>query len=64
MADLTSLNLAEARDGLRAKKFSAREVAEAHIAAVERARDLNAYILETPERALQMATEADKRLGK
>ena len=63
VADLTSLTLAEARDGLRAKKFSAREIAQAHVAAVERARDLNAFVLETPERALEMAAASDKRIA-
>ena len=41
MTALTGLGLAEARDGLRAKKFSARELAEAHVKAVEAARPLN-----------------------
>ena len=62
MSALTSLTLAEARDGLRAKKFSARELAHAHVAAIEKARALNAYVLETPEKALAMAAEADERL--
>jgi aspartyl-tRNA(Asn)/glutamyl-tRNA(Gln) amidotransferase subunit A len=62
MSALTSLTLAEARDGLHAKKFSARELAQAHVAAIEKARALNAYVLETPEKALAMAAEADKRL--
>jgi aspartyl-tRNA(Asn)/glutamyl-tRNA(Gln) amidotransferase subunit A len=62
MSALTSLTLAEARDGLKAKKFSARELAQAHVAAIEKARALNAYVLETPEKALAMAAEADKRL--
>jgi aspartyl-tRNA(Asn)/glutamyl-tRNA(Gln) amidotransferase subunit A len=62
MSTLTSLTLAEARDGLRAKKFSARQLAEAHVAAMEKARTLNAYVLETPEKALAMAAEADARL--
>jgi aspartyl-tRNA(Asn)/glutamyl-tRNA(Gln) amidotransferase subunit A len=62
MSALTSLTLAEARDGLRAKKFSARELATAHVAAMEKARALNAYVLETPEKALAMAAEADGRL--
>jgi aspartyl-tRNA(Asn)/glutamyl-tRNA(Gln) amidotransferase subunit A len=62
MSSLTALTLAEARDGLRAKKFSARELAEAHLAAIEKARALNAFVLETPEKALAMAAEADKRL--
>ena len=34
MTTLTSLTLAEARDGLRAKKFSARELADAHLKAM------------------------------
>jgi aspartyl-tRNA(Asn)/glutamyl-tRNA(Gln) amidotransferase subunit A len=63
MTSLTSLTLAEARDGLRAKKFSAREIAEAHVAAIERARDLNAFVLETPDRALDMAVASDKRIA-
>ena len=59
---LTSLTLAEARAGLRARQFSARELARAYIAAVEAARPLNAYITETPERALEMAAASDERL--
>ena len=38
MTALTSLTLAEARDGLRTKKFSARELTDAHLAAMEQAR--------------------------
>jgi aspartyl-tRNA(Asn)/glutamyl-tRNA(Gln) amidotransferase subunit A len=62
MTDLTELTLAEARAGLRAKTFSATELAQAHVTAVERARALNAYVLETPEKALEMAKAADERL--
>jgi aspartyl-tRNA(Asn)/glutamyl-tRNA(Gln) amidotransferase subunit A len=64
VAELTSLTLADARDGLRAKKFSAREIADAHLAAMEKAKGLNAYILPTPEKARAMAAESDKRLAK
>ncbi len=64
MAELNSLTLAEARDGLRAKKFSAREIADAHLQAMEKAKGLNAYILPTPEKARAMAAESDKRLAK
>ena len=59
---LTGLTIAGARDGLLAKEFSARELAEAHIDAMEAARGLNAYLTETPERALAGAQEADRRL--
>jgi aspartyl-tRNA(Asn)/glutamyl-tRNA(Gln) amidotransferase subunit A len=43
---LTALNLAEARDGLARREFSARELAEAYVAAVAAARPLNAFITE------------------
>jgi aspartyl-tRNA(Asn)/glutamyl-tRNA(Gln) amidotransferase subunit A len=61
---LTDLTLAEARDGLKAKKFSAAELARAHIAAVEKAKPLNAYITETPELALKQAAASDARIAK
>ena len=64
MTDLTSLTLAEARDGLRAKTFSATELAGAHANAIEGARALNAFVLETPERAAEMAKESDARIAK
>ena len=64
MTTLTDLSLAEAKAGLRARKFSARELTQAHIAAIEAARSLNAFITETPERALDMAAAADERLGR
>ncbi len=63
MTDLTSLTLAEARDGLAGKSFTALELADAHIAAMERARVLNAYVLETPDRAREMARAADAALA-
>ena len=50
--------------GSRRKNFSARELAAAHIAAVEAARPLNAFITETPERALAMAAASDARLAR
>src|SRR5215471_5287699 len=62
MIDLTSLTLADARDRLRRREFSATELADAHLAAMEQARALNAYVLETPERARAMAQAADARL--
>ena len=64
MSRLTELTIAEARTGLGAKQFSARELAEAYIAAMERARLLNAYITETPEIALDMAAASDARIAK
>jgi aspartyl-tRNA(Asn)/glutamyl-tRNA(Gln) amidotransferase subunit A len=63
MSELTSLTLAEARDRLRRREFSAVELADAHLAAMEKARALNAYVLETPDRARAMAEAADARLA-
>ena len=63
MSDLTQLTIAEIRDGLAAKSFSAVELTKAYLAAMEKARSLNAYIVETPEKALAMAAESDKRIA-
>ena len=61
---LLALTLAQARDGLVRKSFSAREFALAYNDAVEEAKVLNAYITPTPERALEMAKATDARLAR
>ncbi|MDE0945747.1 MAG: amidase family protein, partial [Sphingobium sp.] len=63
MTDLTDLTVAEIRDGFRAGDFSAREVAEGFNANVAAAKALNAFIVETPEKALDAADAADKALA-
>ncbi|MGN6750311.1 MAG: Asp-tRNA(Asn)/Glu-tRNA(Gln) amidotransferase subunit GatA [Xanthobacteraceae bacterium] len=64
MIDLTGLSLTQARDALRKKECSAIELANAHLAAVEQARGLNAFVTEAPERARAMARACDLRLAK
>jgi aspartyl-tRNA(Asn)/glutamyl-tRNA(Gln) amidotransferase subunit A len=64
MTDPTSLSLARARDALRKRELSARELTDAHLAAIARARVLNAFVKETPERARGMAQASDARLAK
>ncbi len=65
MSDLTHLTLAEARDGLKNKSFSATELTQAHIEAIGEANPaINAYVLVTPEHALTQAKESDARLAK
>jgi len=64
MTELTSLMLAQARDALRRREFSATELVEAHIAAAAKGRALNAFVLETPDRAREMARASDSRLTK
>jgi len=63
MTELTALTIAEARDGLRRRDFSAVELADAHLAAMERARALNAFVLETPDQARAMAQASDQRIA-
>ncbi|MFN3351269.1 Asp-tRNA(Asn)/Glu-tRNA(Gln) amidotransferase subunit GatA [Pseudorhodoplanes sp.] len=63
MSDLLSLTIAAARDGLKQKQFSASELTEAHVAAVEKARALNAYVLETPDHARAQAKASDARIA-
>ncbi|GAB4173555.1 MAG: Asp-tRNA(Asn)/Glu-tRNA(Gln) amidotransferase subunit GatA [Thalassobaculales bacterium] len=64
MSAITDLSLAAMAAGLKARQFSAVEVAQAHIDAIARARHLNAFILETPEKALAMAAASDARLAR
>jgi aspartyl-tRNA(Asn)/glutamyl-tRNA(Gln) amidotransferase subunit A len=64
VSELTGLTLAEARDGLKAKTFSATELTKAHIEAIEAANPaLNAYVLETPDHALAQAKASDERIA-
>ncbi|TAL80341.1 MAG: Asp-tRNA(Asn)/Glu-tRNA(Gln) amidotransferase subunit GatA [Beijerinckiaceae bacterium] len=63
MTDVTELSLAEARDALVKKEISAVDLAKAQIGAIEQARALNCFIVETPEKALAMAAQSDARLA-
>src|SRR5665811_340883 len=64
MTDLTSLTLAEAREGLANKSFTSLELTDAHLTAIEAARVLNAFVMETPDQARAMARQADARIVK
>lgn len=64
MSELTGLTLAEARDRLTKKEITSHELTEAHLAAIEAANGaLNAYIVPTPDKALDMAKASDARLA-
>src|SRR6267143_648256 len=63
MTDLTSLTLAEARTGLANKSFPSLELTDAHLEAIEAARALNAFVMETPDQARAMAREADAKIA-
>jgi len=65
MSDLTRLTIAEARAKLRAGEIKATEIADAYIAAIERANPvLNAYVATTPDKARDMAKASDAKLAK
>jgi len=59
MTNLTDLTVAAIRDGVAAGTFSAVEVAEAFNARVAAAQALNAFIVTTPEAALDAARKVD-----
>ena len=60
MSDLTKLTIADARDKLRHRDITARELTEAHIEEMNAADKLNAYLTKTADKALEMADAADK----
>ena len=62
MSALTSLTLKAALDGLADKSFSSEELTKAHVEAVAAAKPLNAYVLETPEKAVEMARAVGARV--
>ena len=64
MSDLTRLTLTEARDLIKARKVSSLELTDAFLSAMEKGRKLNAYVLETPEKARAMAAASDARVAK
>src|ERR1700735_2518745 len=64
MSNLTTLTLTEARDALKAKKSSSKELTRAYVDSIEKLNPkLNAFITKTPERALADAEKADKRIA-
>ena len=61
MINLNNLTLTEAREGLSKGDYTSIELTKAHINAIEAARDLNSFITETPEVALERAVASDVR---
>jgi aspartyl-tRNA(Asn)/glutamyl-tRNA(Gln) amidotransferase subunit A len=64
VSDLTTLTLTEARALLKARKISSLDLTNAFLGAMEAARGLNAYVLETPDKARAMAAASDARLSR
>jgi len=64
MNNLTDITIADARDKLASGDCSAVDLAQAYIKAMKTGRDLNAYITETPEIAIDRAKASDDRRAK
>ena len=60
-SELCKLSIHDAMHGLESGDFSATELTQAHIDAIANARELNAFITETPDKALAMAKASDER---
>ncbi|WP_438997117.1 Asp-tRNA(Asn)/Glu-tRNA(Gln) amidotransferase subunit GatA [Candidatus Puniceispirillum sp.] len=63
MQDLLALSAVEARVALDAKDISSVELTSAYIQAAEDTASLNNYVLLTADKALDMASDADKRIA-
>src|ERR1700722_9045470 len=62
---LTDLTIAQARDGLRGKQFSAEELTLAHLQAIESLNPrLNAYLSVGHAQSMDQAREADEALAR
>jgi aspartyl-tRNA(Asn)/glutamyl-tRNA(Gln) amidotransferase subunit A len=64
MSGLERLGLSDAKRLLARREISSVELTRACLEAMQRHRGLNAFITETPERALAMAAAADARLAR
>lgn len=63
MNELKKLSITQMHDGLKKRSFSAVELVEAHISAVENEK-LNAFITKTPEIAMKAAKAADEHFSR
>ncbi|MCB1455973.1 MAG: Asp-tRNA(Asn)/Glu-tRNA(Gln) amidotransferase subunit GatA [Nitratireductor sp.] len=64
MTSLTSLTIAEAREKLKAREFTALELTDAYLAAIDAANaQFNAYITVTHDKAREMAKASDARIA-
>ena len=62
MTDLTKLTIAQARDALKNKEINAVELTTAYINNMEAKRKLNAFVCETPEKALEQAKISQSKI--
>lgn len=61
MNDLTKLTITQALEGLKSKKFSAVDLTKAYLENMKKRKNLNAYVLELAEVALENAKISDQK---
>lgn len=64
MTNFTDLTIKQALDGLAKKEFTSLELTNAHLDAMEVARNLNCFITETPDVARAQAKASDEKRAK
>lgn len=64
MTDLTKLTIAQAREALKNKEFTAIELIQAYIKNMEAKRELNAFVCECSEKALEQAKISQAKIEK
>lgn len=64
MTDLTKLTIAEAREGLKKKEFSAVELTQAYADKMETGRKLNAFVCETVDKAMEQAKLSQDKIDR
>lgn len=65
MTDLTHLTIAQAREKLKAKEISAKEITSAYLSAIDSANEkFNAFVSVTHDKAMAMAEASDVKLAK
>jgi aspartyl-tRNA(Asn)/glutamyl-tRNA(Gln) amidotransferase subunit A len=62
MTELTKMTLSKARDALHKGDVSSVEITEAHLNAIDDAKELNCFIEVTTEKAMDMAKAADETI--
>lgn len=63
MTDLTKLTIRQTIDGFKNKKFSSAEVTSAYIQNIEKNRNLNAFITESFDLALEQSKKSDEKIS-
>lgn len=60
--ELIKLDISSAKNALNKKEFTSVELVNAHLEQMEKHRDLNAFITETPDIARELAKASDKKI--